>query len=642
VAEELLDASAGLRILATSREPLRIAGEQVRSLAPLAVPTVLSEDLDELTAYASVALFLERARAAVPGLELTAANAPAVAQICRRLDGIPLALELAAVRSSSMGLDSLAQRLASGLDLLIARGRSRPERHQTMRAVLEWSHELLNAEEQLVLRRLGVFPGSWTLDAAEFVCADGGTNVALAIGDLVDKSLVVMEVAGGDARYRLLAPVREYAAGRLAASGEFELVRDRHRAFFVALSKRSALEVHRPDQGAWIRRLDAELDNLRFAVRNCQVQTDPESVLWIAGGLWWYLWQRGHLREGLRWVEPALARTDVAVPARIAGLRSAGMLRGALGDHEQAITYATQMRDLAEEAGDDAQLSIAHTLLGLERLRQGDPQGARPYFEDALAMARSADDQDLVANGLVHLGAVVAEQDPAHAESLFRNGLAVFEAIGDRWGVAYASNYLARLLLSSADFSGAAELSGRAAGLLDELGDRFYLIFTLEDFARAVTGLGRPQTAARLLGASDAIRRATGALLSPGSHDEYDATVAELESALGPERFRRARQAGATTSIQSLLVEAAEPELAPTSRQGRDANTLAGPGGVLTRREVDVARLLAAGRSNREIATELVIALGTAGIHVEHILRKLDLRSRHQVADWGRERGLIA
>ncbi|HET7486673.1 MAG TPA: LuxR C-terminal-related transcriptional regulator [Acidimicrobiales bacterium] len=638
LAGSLLDAAPALRLLATSREPLRIAGEQVFPLAPLAIPPAV-ETVEDLEGFPSVELFLERARAAAPDLTLAPANAAAVAEICRRLDGIPLAIELAAVRASTMTLDSMAGRLAGGFDLLIAKGRSRPERHQTMRAMLEWSHDLLSGEERVVFRRLGVFPASWTVDAAAAVCAepDGAAAVPLLVGDLVDKSLVVLVTTEGEARYRLLAPVREYAAGRLAASGEHELVKNRHRAFYVALAERAEPEIHRGDQAVWIRRLDADLDNLRLAVRTSHGRGDAESALRLAGALWWYVWQRGHLREGLAWLEPAIGRPEVATAARIAGLRASAMWHGALGHQDRAAADARQLHEVSRTTGDVAQLARAETLLGLERLRSGDLAGTRPHFEAAVAAARAAGDDVIVAHSLVNLGHVAAvDRDAADAEDLVRQGLAQFEANGDSWGVAYASNYLSSLARARGDFAVATETSGRAVGLLHELGDRFYLIFAVEDLARALAGGRRPETAARLLGAADAIRRSTGAPISPGARREYDATVAQLEEALGAEAFRRARSEGAARSIDELLREAMTPP-APAA----DRAALAGPGGALTRRELEVARLMAAGRSNKEIAAALVIAVGTAGIHVEHILRKLDLRSRHQVGDWARDRGLV-
>lgn len=631
--DALLDGAAGVRILATSREPLRIAGEEVFALAPLAIPASLPATAADLEPYPSVTLFLQRARAASPGLALTDANAPAVAEICWRLDGIPLALELAAVRASTMTLESLADRLNDGLDLLIAKVRSRPERQQTMRAVLEWSHALLTPSEQVVLRRLGVFPASWTLDAAEAVCADDSVDVVLVLGDLVEKSLVVLTSVDGEARYRLLAPVREYAAGKLAASGEHELVRARHCAFFVALAQEAESEIHRPDQVAWIRRLDEDLDNVRLAVRTALVVGDADSVLRIAGGLWWYVWQSGLLRESVTWVDAALEAKPVPDDVRTGGLRAAAMWHGSLGNHERAVGLATEMLGLASATGDLPQIARAETLLGLERLRQGDVAGTRPHLERALETARAAADPMMVAHTLVNLGHVAAvDRGPKDAEDLFAEGLATFEASGDRWGVAYASNYLAGLRHAAGDHAGAVELSARAVGLLEELGDRFYLVFALEDLSRAVAAVGRSVTAARIFGAAEVIRRTTGALLSPGAQEEYEATRGSLERAVGAQQFSQAREDGARTALPVLLDEATEPQATLT--------TLAGPNGALTRREIEVARLLAAGLSNKEIATELVIATGTAGIHTERILRKLDLRSRHQVADWGRTHGL--
>jgi len=643
VADELLDQFPGLRILATSREPLRVRGEVTHPLSPLPVPPATTgTDLGALVMCASVELFLDRAQAVRPDFTLTVGNAGTVAEICGRLDGIPLALELAATRVAGLTLEQIAERLRASFAVLIGGGRSRPARQQTLRATLEWSHDLLSTAERAVFRRMGAFTGGWTMPAAEFVCAGDGVNVedvADLVAGLVEKSLVVLDERDGDARYRFLEPVREYAHGQLAASDESERTRDRHRAFFVNYAERAGPEMHRAEQAAWMRRLDRDLDNLRLAVRTAHARSDAESALRLAGALWWYLWVRGHLREGLQWLEPALGQDDVSEHAKIAGLGAAAMLLGSLGRSDEAAARAAEMVALARRVGDIAGAARAATLLAMELFRRGDPEQALPLFEDALAGAREAAHPMLLGNALVNLGQVLRQNGaPGRAEDLYRQGLAQFEGAGDVWGIAYAANNLAYLLLRRGEHEEAACLSAQAVRLLAGLGDRFYLIFAVEDLARASATAGYGRSAARLFGAAHALRLATGALLPPGGREEYQRDLGGIRAHLGERAFEGAWTEGECRPLDVLGDETDPPAQKPTPSP---VAGLGGSGGLLTQRELEVARLIGRGRSNRQIAEQLVITAGTAGVHVEHILRKLDMQSRHQVADWARARGLV-
>ena len=644
--DDLLDNCPTLFILATSREPLRIAGEVTFPLRPLPVPQAATvTDFDGLRSCASVVLFVDRAQAAQPEFTLTAENAQTVAEICTRLDGIPLALELAATRVAGLPLEQIAERLRGSFALLIGNGRRRPERHQTLRATLEWSHQLLSPAEQALFRRLGAFAGSWTMSAAESVCAGAGV-AASDIGDLlaglVEKSLVGLEAVDGETRYRFLAPVHEYAQGQLAASGESDVIRNRHCDFYVREAERARPELHRAEQAGWLRRLDRDFDNLRTAIKTAHDRADSERALRLAGALWWYLWVRGYLREGVRWLEPAIGSSEVSAQARLAGLGAATMLLGALGRSHEATAYADEMMALANQVGDRAEVARAATLLGLERLRSGDLAGTRPLFETALVHALAAGDPMMIAHARVNLGSVLPRAEAEDAEDLYRQGLAEFEAVGDQWGIAYAANNLATLLRERGEPATAAGLSARAVRLLANLGDRFYLIFAVEDLARALPAVPRGETVACLFGAAHGLRQATGALLSPGSREEYERGVAAVRRDLGEVAFAAAWAAGMRRPLDDLVNEAMAPETRARGSQGPGGEAaLAGPAGALTPREREVACLIGQGYSNRQIADELVITVGTAGIHVEHILRKLELRSRHQVATWARAHGLV-
>ena len=641
--DDLLDSAPELCILATSREPLRVGGETTYPLQPLAVPSTMQPtDLDSLSQCPSVALFLSRAQALRPDFELTIGNAPTVAEVCVRLDGIPLAIELAAARISGLTLERIAAGLRGSFELLIGKEHARPERQRTLRAAVEWSHNLLSADQQRVFHRLGAMAGWWSMEAAESICGDadaGASHIVDIVADLVEKSLVVREEGHHESCYRLLAPLHDFAQAQLAAAGEAVATRDRHKAFFMKLAERAEPEMHGSRQVEWMLRLDRDLDNLRVAVRTAHVHSDAECVLRLTGALWWYLWVRGHLREGVSWLEPEIGNTGVSARAQIAGLRAAAMLFGAIGRSEEAAAYAELMMAAARRIGDSAEMARAAMLQGMETLRGGDLVGAKPLFEQALALALEANDSMLTANALVNLGLTLPRKGHAdQAESLHRRALALFEREEDVWGIAYASNSIACILRDRGDYKQATAFSSRAIRLLANLGDRFYLIFSIEDLARTCAKAQRGEVAAHLFGAAYALRMATGALLSPAVREDYERCITQLKTDLGRAGFDQAWTHGMQLSPGQLPDEANAREPAPKDRAEQK---LDGPGGTLTRREREVARLIGQGRSNREIAKELAITVGTAGVHVEHILRKLDMRSRHQVADWARAKGLL-
>ena len=640
-ADLLLDRAAQLRVLATSREPLYVVGEEAYPLAPLETPAA-DPAPGEPSAEDSPAVRMFLARAAAAGREIVWSPEVAndVADICRQLDGIPLALELAATNARTMALGELAARIRDEFALLIAHRRGGPERHQTMRAALEWSHDLLTDSEQTVFRRLGAFEGSWTAAAAEYVCADEslGDPVPELLAALVSKSLVVTDALESEARFRLLMPVREYARGRLAASGDANRTRERHAAYFVDLAERAGPEIHRADGVRWVKRLDADLDDVRLAVGTAQSRGDAETVFRIAGALWWYMWQRGHLREGVRWLEPVLD-ADAPLDARLDGMRAAAMWHGALGTVPDARALAVGFYDQARAQGGTTRLlAQAATILAVDLQRGGQMEQARPHLEEALHAARAVGDAMITGHALANLGeSCVIVGDTDAAEPLFVEALAVFEAAGDRWGIGYALHHLASVRERTRRFAEAAELSARSVCLFDELGDRFYLVFALESLGRVVAEQGQGAAAAHLFGAASKMRTLNGTPLSPATRADHEASVTRIRESMKPADFERAWRAGTDLTTAEVV----ELAVAASSAPGAESH-LAGPGGALTPREIEVAGLLTAGLTNREIAEELVIAVGTAGIHVEHILRKLDLQSRHQVAEWARERGLAS
>jgi predicted ATPase/DNA-binding SARP family transcriptional activator len=428
LAGRLLRAASGLRILATSREPLSVAGEVLWEVPPLELPTATG-DLRAVRASSAVRLFAARAAAAAPGFVLDAATAPAVAAICRRLDGLPLALELAAGRVRALGVHELLARLDDRFALLAGGPRDAPDRQRTLRAVIDWSWGLLTPEERVVLRRLAVHPEGCDLEAAEAVCAGEGVRrgeVLDLLARLVDRSLVVSKTTpGGAPRFRLLETVAAYGLERMAEVGELELVRQRHSAHFLAVAERAEPELRGADQQRWLERLDIETANLRAAVDHLVQQADgAEPALRLAQALCWYWFLHGRTGEAVRSLRAALAVPGAAPAA----------------DRAQAAAWLTGLRVLDGVRPGDAALDVS-------------------AIADPVARARTQ----------WFLGYALTTVADVRAVPLTSAALATFEALGDRWGIAAALSDS----VSQAHYAGAQERAERAAALFREVGDRW-------------------------------------------------------------------------------------------------------------------------------------------------------------------------
>jgi predicted ATPase len=484
LAEAALLAGPGVRVLATSREPLRAAGEVTWPVPPLAVPPEPDGDgplSARLAGYAAARLFADRAAAAAPGFALTDANAAAVARVCRRLDGIPLALEMAAARVRALPVEQIAARLddafdpeparppdarpAGGgrFDLLDAGGRTAPPRQRTLRATLDWSHGLLADDERTLFRRLGVFAGGFALEAAEAVGGGGDlapTAVVGLLAGLVEKSLVVAESRGGAARYRLLETVRAYARERLAGAAEAAAAAERHARFYVALGEHAGPALFAPAYDAWLDRLEDALADLRAALAWC-LRHDPAAGLRLVGALWRFWRLRAHYAEGRRWAEELLARAPADAPARGAALLVAGTLAHDLGDASAARARLGESLPLLRAAGD--RRGAADALMGLGQLAEGDPARARALLEESLALYRAiGDTSGGIGNRLYYLGQLaLAAGDHTAARRLFGESLASARAGTHAGNVGGALAHLGILATAEGDY-------GRARALLEE------------------------------------------------------------------------------------------------------------------------------------------------------------------------------
>jgi non-specific serine/threonine protein kinase len=704
LAEALLRGCSRLRILATSRQPLGVAGETAWRVPPLAVPDPhAGAGPDELGTYPAVRLFCERARAALPEFLLEGGNAAAVARICRRLDGLPLAIELAAARVRLLGPEQILERLDDRFRLLVGGSRGAPARQQTLRATLDWSYALLDEPERVLLRRLAVFAGGWALDAAEAVGADPGApgaprypvvgpateDLLEVLGRLADESLVVVEGQQSRARYRLLETVRQYALETLRDSGEAPALLRRHAAWCLALAAREGPELALPELVGWLDRLEREHDNLRAALGWAR-GADPElgARLAVALARFWRL--RGHLAEGQDWLEallPALpGRTalraralgtlgELAVrrgddaaaraafeeslaihteggdqPGRAAALRGLGLTARFRGEHERARTLFEESLALFRALGDRAGAGWTLAMRGALLRSEGDVDSARPLLEEALKLLGPRGDPQAVAYVLNCLGQLARRDgDYATARRLLEDCLARYRALGGTLSVGWMLECLSRLALLEQDLPRAERLLEEAGAILDDVGDPKLLRRGLWIAGALAVLRGEHARGARLLGAGarDPVVRDS---LDPDERRDWGTCLEASRAAIGEAAFGRAWADGRAMTLEQALAyrdasprppaPPARPDHRPADRPAaRPATTdlpapRVEPSGPLSPREREVAALVAQGCSNREIAQRLVITEGTARIHVEHILRKLALRSRTQLAVW--------
>jgi non-specific serine/threonine protein kinase len=520
LAEALLQACPHLRILATSREALGVPGEQAFRVPSLAAP----DPAEALTAealgqYEAVRLFVQRAAMALPGFRLTSDNAQAVAQVCRRLDGMPLAIELAAPRVKMLRVEEIADRLTDTFDLLAGGSRGALPRHQTLRATMDWSHHtLLSGPERALLRRLSVFAGGWGLKAAEEICgqalppqAGGRGEGNLAVLDLltllVNKSLVIVErEQGQEARYRLLETLRQYGSQKLVEAGEEDVVRERHYDWFLALAERAEPELRGGrDQAAWSRRLDIEHDNLRAGLRWSLAAGQVEAGTRLAAALWAFWTDRGYFREGRGWLEAGLARREqLSKPVVARVLRGIGRLAARQGNFDIAEAYAAESVALCRELGDQTELAPALRNLGAVVQERGDLERSETYFAEALGLYQKAGHKYGISEQLCDLGwCAVMRGDHARGVLLLEEALALMQEIGDSYGIGYTLFALGTSRCLQGEAEEATRLLGEGLTLLHQLGNTWMIVSCLQALARVANLRGQPGRAARLLGASE-------------------------------------------------------------------------------------------------------------------------------------------
>ena len=693
--QRLLASSPRLQVVCTSREPLRVAAEAVWQVPPLAVPPVASPSQDpadpkELRGYDAIRLFVTRASAAAPGFALGPSNTPAVIAICRALDGLPLAIELAAAWVRVLSVDQIAARLDRRLALLTSADRSVPARQQTLRATFDWSYELLSGPEQILLRRLSAW-ASWSLGMAEQICADHmlpAADMVDLLTALADKSLVEVEPeAFGEVRYRLLETVREYAAERLALAGETATMERRRRDYTLRETEKSLAIGMAMVPAPWparvdvFRRFDVEAANVSEVLGSCLADGDAETGLRICTAMRPVWIVRGTFAEGAAWMEkffavPTVVADSVRGPA-LAGLAQLAMASGS----ERAEELATAGLELCWASGEQFWVAAALNLLTEIALHAGRPDEAAKRAQEALEVARSAGDRWNAGYALGTMAAVAASRGSLReAQELGEEALAVMRAIEQLWGSARAllglgdlarlrgehgtaRDYylealailrevnarpqiarclagLGRIAIEQWDLTSARQHLTESLRLSYASGSHIQMARGLEVLARLAVMEGKPEVSVQLAGAVTSLRSQANLPPVPGARTQR---FLDAAAGLGEHAIARLWAEGAAmtpdAAVRLALSGHADSEVSGTAAAGSGAAVSgSAPASALTAREQEVVELLAAGLSNRDIARELYISPATAARHVANILAKLGFSSRSQVAVWAASR----
>ncbi len=456
----LLSACPGLTLIVTSRLPLHIRGEREFPVEPLQLPKAATQSLDSIAQSYAVRLFVETAQRVRPGFALTEANAATVAEICQRLDGLPLAIELAAARMKVLSVSALLARLANRLSVLTGGPRDLPDRQQTLRDTIAWSYHLLTPEEQTHFARMSVFAGGASLGAAEAVAAGGSGDVLTILTSLIDHSLLRQDAQDDEPRLVMLETIREYARERLADSGEDQATRDRHAAWCLALASAAGLRLYGPEQYAWLERLDLEGDNLRAALDWLSARGDPGDALHLTTVLWRYWEIRGQLREAQTRLEAALARASAEQsPARAKALNNLGNVYLDMGEPGEAVIRYEASLKMRRSLDDPEGTADTLNNLGLVALGQADTATARTRHEESLAIRRELGDPWGIALSLSNLGDVAnVDRDFDTAERLHQEALDIRRQLGEPRAIGYSLNNLGESALGKGDLPKAGEL----------------------------------------------------------------------------------------------------------------------------------------------------------------------------------------
>jgi predicted ATPase/DNA-binding CsgD family transcriptional regulator len=605
---ELLVVAPALKVLVTSRASLHLSGEHEFVVLPLAVPDPRNlPPLDRLTHFEAVRLFVERAQAVQSAFAITEENVAVIAAICHQVDGLPLAIELAAGRNKLFPPQALLSRLTNRLKMLVGGARDLPSRQQTLRGTIAWSYDLLEEAEQKLFRRLAVFVGGCTLEAAEAVCnthGDQEADVLESVSQLTDKSLLKQEEqADGEPRLLMLETLREYALERLKASGEAVAMRRQHATFFLVMAEEAYPKMRSAERSTWLMRLEADHDNLRAALRWTLESQEAEMGLRLVSVLYRFWSLRNHAREGLSWLKQVLVQPTAQerTAARAVALFGAGLLAlfqgdlpeaqrlleesvsicrevGAAGRWElgnalsmlahvvllqgnprAALEMAGESLQLFQEIGEAWGMAMALRLLGRATLELGDPVAARPFLEESAALFRMIGDRQALSLPIDALGLVALRQeDYAGARAHFEQALAVSRETGDEQYIADALAHLGTVALRVGDYPQAAAFYQQSLALNQTQGYKNGIAEDLAGLAEVASLVGQPERAVRLFGVVEALREANGIKLPPLRRAEYDRTVEGIRAYLGDTTFAEAWAQGRAMPLEQAIEEALE------------------------------------------------------------------------------------
>jgi predicted ATPase/DNA-binding CsgD family transcriptional regulator len=645
---ELLMACPQLSVLATSRSILRISGEQDFPVAPLRVPQAdTSLTVNELSASPAVQLFVVRAQAAQPDFALNTTNAAAVAAICQRLDGLPLAIELAAARTRHLPAATLLDHLEKPLPLLTGGPRDQPLRLQAMRDAIGWSYDLLSEDEQAFFRRLAVLAGGGSLEAVAAVTAGAGEidgDVLDGVRALVEQSLLIQtEEPPGEPRFGMLETIREFGLERLAASGEDHAIRSAHAAYYLSLAEQAEPHLIISGSAAWVERLARERANLQTAVIWALRTGKAEAVLRLAGTILSFAYARGEPREGQQWLEAALAADGAASPEiRVDALFTASALAQVRGDFARSTVLSEEGLAIAREHGYAFGQTRALLALGITAEWQGDLDLAAARYEESRKLMERLDDSARLPHWTLLPVANLADVallrgDPERAATLAEEAVAGWRQAGYLWGIAQALGTAAAAASERGDQVRATSLYGETLTLWLESDDGRGIAGTLAGIAGVANHRGQSERAARLLGAAWGVASVLGVRYL-AHHVHAERVLAATQLRLDDQVFEAAWNEGQALSLEQAVTEARALLVVPASALGPARLT---PSRELSSRELDVLRLLVAGHPDREIAAALRISPRTVQTHVASLFSKFGVNSRVEVTVMAVRRGLV-
>jgi predicted ATPase/DNA-binding CsgD family transcriptional regulator len=628
---ELLIGCSGLTVLVTSRAPLHVSGEREFPVLPLSLPNPEAMASQDVANAPAVRLFVERAVAVEPAFALSDDNAAAVGAICIRLDGLPLAIELAAARSKVLPPALLLPRLARRLPLLTGGPRDVPARLQTMREAITWSHDLLTADEQMLFRRLAVFSGGFDLEAAEAASGNVLPITLDLIASLLDKSLLRWSETPGGRRFGMLETVREFAEEQLLASGEEAVARAAHAGYFLALAEQAETGLRGPEEPGWSARIEAELPNLRAAMSWLRDFGQCEQGLRIVTALGWFWHRRNHNREGRQWLTSFLAGSHGEDGLRAKALSLAAALEVWLGEHAMALEHGQQSLALWRKLSDRTGTATALRDLGGVMMGLSDYARAETVFDESLSVFAELDapwDKALLQEWRGILA--FAHEDYATAIDRFEQAMMLFERTGDATFANWMRGNIGWVALISRDDALARSALSTSLDVAWELADTWWVAWCLMGIGGLATTQGIHEQAARLFGVAQALRSSADTPLLPAVMAKYKTLARACRTALGEHAWSDALETGKRIPLAQAVAEAREilrAEPNPSSSPAGRGSTYA-----LTPRESEVLRLLVAGRSDREIATALFLSRRTVQDHVSRLIAKLGVSNRTEAA----------